>query len=63
MYPIHTVAQLAAGLNGETTLEEEPLWVPSREDTVMPDFKDVLGQENVKRRWRSRARAATMCCS
>mgnify|MGYP000115562566 CR=1 FL=1 len=49
VYPIHTVAQLAAGLNGETTLEEEPLWVPSREDTVMPDFKDVLGQENVKR--------------
>ena len=45
VYPIHTVAQLAAGLNGETTLEEEPLWVPSREDTVMPDFKDVLGQE------------------
>ena len=29
VYPIHTVAQLAAGLNGETTLEEEPLWTPS----------------------------------
>ena len=49
VYPIHNVAELAAGLNGETVLQEEPLWVPTREETPMPDFKDVLGQENVKR--------------
>ena len=47
--PVRTVRELAAGLNGETVLQEEPLWVPSREDRAGLDFKDVLGQENVKR--------------
>ena len=47
--PVRTVQELAAGLNGETVLKEEPLWVPGREDTAGLDFKDVLGQENVKR--------------
>lgn len=47
--PVHTVRELADALNGETELVEEPIWVPEkREDTVL-DFKDVLGQENVKR--------------
>lgn len=47
--PVQTVAELAAGLNGETKLEEEPLWLPERERSSGLDFKDVLGQENVKR--------------
>ena len=47
--PVKTVAELVAGLNGETVLEEEPIWVPKRSDTSILDFKDVLGQENVKR--------------
>ncbi|MBQ3193843.1 MAG: YifB family Mg chelatase-like AAA ATPase [Oscillospiraceae bacterium] len=47
--PVHTVAELAAGLNGERVLEEEPLWVPDRSAETELDFKDVLGQENVKR--------------
>ncbi|MDY3224258.1 MAG: YifB family Mg chelatase-like AAA ATPase [Candidatus Faecousia sp.] len=47
--PLHTVAELAAALNGETVLSEEPLWVPGRDETPEPDFKDVLGQENAKR--------------
>ena len=47
--PVRTVAQLAAGLNGETVLPEEPLWIPSQKESPEPDFKDVLGQENVKR--------------
>ena len=47
--PVRTVRELAAGLNGEIVLEEEPIWVPSREEAVSLDFKDVLGQENVKR--------------
>lgn len=47
--PVSTVAQLAAGLNGESPLEEEPLWVPAKEPAAGLDFKDVLGQENVKR--------------
>jgi len=47
--PVRTVAELAQGLNGELTLQEEPPWVPDRTETGGPDFKDVLGQENVKR--------------
>ena len=49
IYPIHNVQELAAGLNGEITLQEEPIWVPTPGKSVELDFKDVLGQENVKR--------------
>ena len=47
--PIRTVRELADGLNGLITLEEEPLWLPDRQPETVLDFKDVLGQENVKR--------------
>ena len=47
--PIKNVAQLADGLNGVCQLEEEPIWVPNGIDTPQLDFKDVLGQEHVKR--------------
>ncbi|MGM9660629.1 MAG: YifB family Mg chelatase-like AAA ATPase [Faecousia sp.] len=47
--PVRTVAELAAGLNGEATLSEEPPWMPEGERVPELDFKDVLGQENVKR--------------
>ena len=47
--PVTSVKQLAAGLNGEGKLEEAPLWVPETKDVHSLDFKDVLGQENVKR--------------
>jgi len=47
--PVRNLKELAAGLNGETVLPEEPLWNPSRENSAELDFKDVLGQENVKR--------------
>ncbi len=30
--PVHTVAELAGGLNGEIKLQEEPLWIPAKED-------------------------------
>ena len=49
VYGIRDVAQLVAALNGEIILTEEPIWVPQRQDAHIPDFKDVLGQENVKR--------------
>lgn len=49
IYPIHTIRELADALNGEITLEEEPIWVPQRKQQVELDFKDVLGQENAKR--------------
>lgn len=47
--PVSTVSELAAALNGETTIEEEPIWVPERSHNVNLDFKDVLGQEHAKR--------------
>jgi len=47
--PVHTVKELVAALNGETELEEEPIWVPDRTEQEVLDFKDVMGQENVKR--------------
>ena len=49
IYPISNVRQLADGLNGEIQLQEEPIWVPGSEMTPQLDFKDVLGQEKVKR--------------
>ena len=47
--PVKSVKEVAAGLNGEAVLQEEPLWVPDKSDAPELDFKDVLGQENVKR--------------
>ncbi len=47
--PVKNIRELAAGLNGEAELKEEPIWVPSPTASVGLDFKDVLGQENVKR--------------
>ena len=47
--PVRTVAELAQGLNGEIELKEEPLWMPEKNEDSALDFKDVLGQENVKR--------------
>lgn len=47
--PIKNLRQIAAGLNGEMTLPAQPVWTPSAEDEEQPDFKDVLGQESVKR--------------
>ena len=49
VYGIRSVAQLISALNGETALTPEPVWEPSRQDLAVPDFKDVMGQENVKR--------------
>ena len=47
--PVRTVKDLIDGLNGQTVLPEEPLWIPTKQEEETPDFKDVLGQENVKR--------------
>ena len=47
--PVRTVQELAAGLNGETILTEQEPWMPDKSDVPGLDFKDVLGQENVKR--------------
>ena len=46
---VGTVAEVAGALNGEIKLRQQPLWVPEKEEAAVLDFKDVLGQENVKR--------------
>ena len=49
VYGIRNVRELVAGLNGETELTETEPWVPTEPEHPEFDFKDVLGQENVKR--------------
>lgn len=49
VYGVRSLRELADGLNGEIRLEEQILWMPEKEEGTGPDFKDVLGQENVKR--------------
>ena len=49
VYGIQTVKELIEGLNGERELQSQELWQPEKTDAVAADFKDVLGQENVKR--------------
>ena len=49
VYPIDNIRQLAQGLNGEIVLQEQEPWMPVKQNIEALDFKDVLGQENVKR--------------
>ena len=49
VYGIRNVRELAEALNGERQLTEEPIWVPQPSEDTPLDFRDVLGQENVKR--------------
>jgi len=49
VYGIRNVRELASALNGEITLQETPAWIPVQQEIAAPDFKDVFGQENVKR--------------
>ena len=49
VYGVESLGELCAILNGEKKMEPEPEWRPSASEVPMPDFKDVLGQENVKR--------------
>lgn len=47
--PVHSVSELLNSFNTDAPLEEEPIWVPDRSRVMQLDFKDVVGQENVKR--------------
>ncbi len=47
--PVKTVADVVAGLAGEKKLPPEPEWIPPKQTNAGLDFKDVMGQENVKR--------------
>jgi len=49
VYPVRTVRELADVLNGELQLQPQPEWEPEQNAGTLLDFKDVLGQENVKR--------------
>ena len=49
VYGVEDVGQLLAHLRGETALTPVPRWEPVREERPLPDFADVMGQENVKR--------------
>ena len=49
IYPVRNVRELADALNGEIRLQPRQPWVPEAETAIPLDFKDVLGQENVKR--------------
>lgn len=46
---VHSLSELIACLNGEASIAPTPDWNPAPHAAEGPDFKDVLGQENVKR--------------
>ena len=49
VYPVENVAQLLEHLRGETPIPPAERWQPTGETMPMPDFSEVMGQENVKR--------------
>lgn len=49
VFPVHSLRELVDHLNGDIEIVEEPIWVPERTERQILDFKDVMGQENVKR--------------
>ncbi len=49
VYGVETVGQLMAHLTGQQVMQPAPRWTPVHLDRPMPDFADVMGQENVKR--------------
>ena len=49
VYGVENVAQLVAHLKGADAIVPAPRWEPAATDRPLPDFSDVMGQENVKR--------------
>ena len=49
VYGVESVPALIAHLNGTAPIEPERPWVPETSSAALPDFRDVKGQENVKR--------------
>ena len=49
VYGVENLGEIARILNGEVEACPETEWIPAEETTMLPDFKDVLCQENVKR--------------
>ena len=49
VYGVPDVEALTAHLRGEAPLSPAPVWQPEAEEGGLPDLRDVMGQENVKR--------------
>ena len=49
VYGVENVSQLMAHLKGESAIPPTLRWEPSAPRTPLPEFADVMGQENVKR--------------
>ncbi|MDO4314249.1 MAG: YifB family Mg chelatase-like AAA ATPase [Oscillospiraceae bacterium] len=49
VYGVPDVKALAAHLKGETPLAPAQAWTPGADTAALPDLRDVMGQENVKR--------------
>ena len=49
VYGVPDVKALVAHLKGERPLSPAPAWEPGTDDGPLPDLRDVMGQENVKR--------------
>lgn len=47
--PVRSVSELFEALSNDIKLNEEPIWAPKRECSELLDYKDVLGQQDVKR--------------
>lgn len=49
VYGVPDVKALTAHLRGQERLAPAPVWQPEGDGAALPDLKDVMGQENVKR--------------
>ena len=49
VYGVGSVRDLTAHFSGERPLSPAEKWSPEESSTLLPDFRDVKGQENVKR--------------
>ena len=49
VYGVPDVMALVAHLRGETPLSPAPPWSGDAEDAILPDLRDVMGQENCRR--------------
>ena len=49
VYGVADVSQLIAHLSGDAPMTPTPRWQPAPSARPLPDFTDVMGQENVKR--------------
>ena len=49
VYPVGTLAELLAHLEGTAPIAPLPPWEPSPETESLPDFADVMGQDQAKR--------------